>query len=117
MSHGKVQTLIKSSLPRGGMPDLQERQERVDGYLKKLGLDKKTDLKIILTEKVKYGVANTIIKINPNLSDDEFDINLCHELLHYLGIPHNETTRSIRYHSKSLRKDELSKTLAEMVKA
>jgi Zn-dependent peptidase ImmA (M78 family) len=99
------------------MTDLAEREARVKAHLKKLGLDKKTDLKVILTKRVKYGSTRTFIHLNPDLSDDEFDVTLAHELLHYFGIPHNETTRSIRYHSKSLRKDLLSKTLAQMMKA
>ena len=99
------------------MANLKERQERIARYLKKLGLDKKTDLKIILTNRVKYGVAVTTIKLNPNLSDEEFDTNLGHELLHYFGIQHNETSRSIKYHSKSLRKDVLSKLMAELMKS
>jgi hypothetical protein len=61
------------------MADLRERQERVRLYLKKLGLDKKTDLKVLLVgqtfhfKPVKVGFSLTIIRINPNLSDDEFD--------------------------------------------
>lgn len=97
------------------MANFGERQERVRLYLKKLGLDKKTDLAIALTTKVKYGSTHTLIKINPDLSDTEFDITFAHELLHYLGLPHSETTRSIKYHSKSLRRDILSKTLASMM--
>ena len=105
------------------MVELAEREARVKMYLKKLGLDKKTDLKVLLVGQtlhfrpVKVGFSLTIIRINPNLSDDEFDRTLAHELLHYLGIPHNETTRSIHFHSTSLRKDLLSKTLAEMMRS
>lgn len=99
------------------MADLGERQERVKRYLKRLGLDKKTDLAIALTTKVKYGSTRTLIKINPNLPDDQFDVTFAHELLHYFGVPHNETSRSIKFHSSSFRKDLLSKTLAEMMKS
>lgn len=99
------------------MADLKEREERVRLYLKKLGLDKKTDLAIVLTTRVKYGSTHTLIKVNPDLPDDQFDVTLAHELLHYFGIAHNETSRSIKFHSTNLRKDLLSKTLAEMMKS
>jgi len=97
------------------VPSLSERERRVKRILKKLGLDSRQDLDVHFTDGVKYGQALTIIEINPNLSDKEFDETFAHELLHYLGLEHNETTRQISYSSANPEKDILSKTLAKMV--
>jgi hypothetical protein len=97
------------------MTDLKERERRVKRILKKLGLDSRQDLDVHFTNVIKYGQAITIIEINPDLSDKEFDETFAHELLHYLGLEHNETTRQINYSSANPEKDILSKTLAKMV--
>ena len=94
---------------------LKERHVRVRKYLKKLGLKNTNDLTVILTDKVKYGVAHTTVRVNPYLSDDAFDTTLAHELLHYFGVPHNESARRVGFSSSSLRRDLISKALARML--
>lgn len=97
------------------MANLLERERRVKRILKKLGLDTRQDLDVRLTDKIKTGQALTIVEINPDLSDKAFDETFAHELLHYLGLEHNETTRQLSYSSTDPKKDILSKTLAKMV--
>ena len=94
---------------------LKERHLRVRRYLRRLGLKNTSDLTVILTDKVKYGVAHTTIRVNPYLSDEVFDTTFAHELLHYFGVPHNESTRHVKFSSTSLKRDLISKALAKML--
>ena len=94
---------------------LKERHLRVHRYLKRLGLKNTKDLTVILTDRVKYGVAHTTVRVNPFLSDDVFDTTFAHELLHYFGVPHNESARRVGFSSSSLRRDLISKALARML--
>ena len=93
----------------------EKRKRQIQTALKKLGLTNKTDLDIWLTTSVKHGEHRSTIRLNPNVSDDQFYINLAHELLHYKGVSHNEDTRDIKYSSVDNGKDLLSKTLARML--
>ena len=93
----------------------RERHLRVRRYLKRLGLKNTKDLTVILTDKVKYGVTHTTVRVNPYLSDEVFDTTFAHELLHYFGVPHNESTRHVKFSSTSLRRDLISKALARML--
>jgi Zn-dependent peptidase ImmA (M78 family) len=93
----------------------KKRQRQIKQYLKRLGLDSKTDLEFILTEDIQSAETRSIIRLNPNVSDKEFRHNVAHELLHYLGLNHNEDTRRIHYSSTSTEKDLLSKALAHML--
>lgn len=97
------------------MVNLEERERRVKRILKKLDLENRQDLEIQLTDEIKHAQALTIIQINPNLPDKAFDVEFAHELLHYLGLPHNETTRQINFSSTDSKRDLLSKALAKMV--
>jgi hypothetical protein len=94
---------------------LKERRIRANKILKKLGLHSKTDLTVILTPRIKYGVSHTTIKVNPYLSDKEFDMTMLHEILHFLGLPHNESTRKIHYSSADLKKDALPLALLQLL--
>jgi hypothetical protein len=95
---------------------LKERHLRVRRYLNRLGLKNTKDLTVILTDKVKYGVAHTTVRVNPYLSDEVFDTTFAHELLHYFGVPHNESTRHVGFSSNSLRRDLISKAVAKMLR-
>ena len=95
---------------------LKERHLRVRRYLNRLGLKNTNDLTVILTDRVKYGVTHTTVRVNPYLSDEVFDTTLAHELLHYFGIPHNESTRHVGFSSNSLRRDLISKAVAKMLR-
>lgn len=94
---------------------LKERHLRVRRYLKRLDLKNTKDLTVILTDKVKYGVTHTTVRVNPYLSDEVFDTTFAHELLHYFGIPHNESTRHLGFSSSSLKRDLISKAVARML--
>ena len=94
---------------------MKERRRRTIKILKKLGLNSKTDLTVVLTTKTKYGNSHTTIRVNPFLSDKEFDITLLHEILHFLGLPHNESTRHIHYSSTDLKKDALPLALLQLL--
>jgi len=91
---------------------MERRKAQVDEALQVLGLE---HTQVILTSDVKYAVCNSVIKINPNLSDKEFWVTFCHELLHDLGIPHNECSRRIGYSSTNLENDTLSVAFAQVV--
>jgi hypothetical protein len=94
---------------------LKERHQRVRRYLRKLGLKNTKDLTVVLTDRVKFGVTHTTVRVNPYLSDEVFDTTFAHELLHYFGVPHNESTRHVGFSSSSLRRDLISKALAKML--
>lgn len=91
---------------------IERRKTEVDQALQVLGLH---GTQVLLTTDVKYAVCNSVIKINPNLPDKEFWVTLNHELLHDLGVPHNECTRRIGYSSKNLENDTLSAAFAQVV--
>jgi hypothetical protein len=67
-------------------------------------------------DRVKYGIAHTTVRVNSYLSNEVFDTAFAHELLHYFGIPHNESTRHARFSSNSLRRDLISKAVAKMLR-
>lgn len=92
---------------------MTKRKSEVAQALQVLGLK---GTQVILTSDVKYAVCNSVIKINPNLSDKEFWVTFCYELLHDLGIPHNECSRRIGYSSTNLENDVLSIAFAQVVK-
>jgi hypothetical protein len=104
----------KKGMVGGGK--VKDREAEVKKYLRFLGLDKKTDLMILLDPNIKTGEHSSTISINPNLSDAEFVVTLAHEFLHYKGLPHNCDTIEVYFNSKNLDGDILSKTLAMMLK-
>lgn len=100
---------------RGDAKLIEKRTKQIEDALKKLGLTDKVDLTIWLTTSIKQADHLSTIRLNPAVSDDQFYINLAHELLHYKGLPHNEDARDVRYSSVDNGKDLLSKTLAQML--
>lgn len=62
------------------------------------------------------GGACMTVRVNPYLSNEVFDTTFAHELLHYFGVPHNESTRHVGFSSNSLRRDLISKAVAKMLR-
>lgn len=98
------------------MTPVSARQKDVDDALEALGISERS-IEIELTTEVETADCISHIRLNPNLSEDEFWQTFGHELLHDKGIPHNECTRKMGYSSKSLEKDVISAIFDQMILA
>jgi len=94
---------------------LAERQRRVERLVKNLGVST-VGLTVEYDASIKYGSCRSVIRINPNLPDDEFDRVFAHEFLHALGVAHNEQSRLVHYSSNSFKNDTLSKAVLTLMK-
>lgn len=94
---------------------LAKRRGQIEAILKKLGLENKLDLMVWLTGDIKHGEHKSVIRLNPTLSDGVFLEVFAHELLHYLGLPHNESARQIKFSSTDGERDLITQALARLI--
>jgi len=83
----------------------------IDKVLKFFKIGKQSGTRIILTDKIRYGDTNFELRIGKNQPYDDIILTLIHELLHTLGLNHDELGRFLGFYS--LKRDILSEWIAE----